>query len=298
LVEKSDPIGSNGGESPAPTHTRTSGFVAKTPCTRTRKTSENRSARGIVDSCGRVSCVSPRRKTTDRCGVVCFASFRFSRFRCAHAGSKAARCVCSCVCVCLCVRATAGIRGLWRHDNNNDTHAKNSRPSRVQRNKDPVRRIGFDRVCSQHECGVAPRSVSDVRTPVWFVLSHPTARRCCCCCPRNKTPKNTDPRHFFPSPVSAVLYRKPTAAPKPTDSTSRPITSLDVNIKVNVGDGEPIESALRRFKRAVSNSGHLMELRHKRYFENSQEKKKRKIKEGRLRKKFERMQRKRMAKRT
>ena len=83
-----------------------------------------------------------------------------------------------------------------------------------------------------------------------------------------------------------------------TDTCARPITSLDVNIKVNVGDGEPIESALRRFKRAVSNSGHLMELRHKRYFENSQEKKKRKVKEGRLRKKFERMQRKRMAKRT
>jgi hypothetical protein len=41
-----------------------------------------------------------------------------------------------------------------------------------------------------------------------------------------------------------------------------------------------------------------MELRHKRYFENSQEKIKRKVKEGRLRKKFERMQRKRMAKRT
>merc|ERR1711935_541572 len=76
-------------------------------------------------------------------------------------------------------------------------------------------------------------------------------------------------------------------------------TSLNgVNVKVNVGDGEPIESALRRFKRAVSNSGHLQELRHKRHFENSQEKKKRKVKEGRLRKKFERMQRKRMAKRT
>ena len=83
-----------------------------------------------------------------------------------------------------------------------------------------------------------------------------------------------------------------------TDSAPRPITSLDVNIKVNVGDGEPIESALRRFKRAVSNSGHMMELRHKRYFENKQEKTKRKIKEGRLRKKFERQQRKRMAKRT
>ena len=37
----------------------------------------------------------------------------------------------------------------------------------------------------------------------------------------------------------------------------------------------------------------LMELRHKRYFENPQEKKKRKVKEGRLRKKFERMQRRR-----
>merc|ERR1712087_1053427 len=76
-------------------------------------------------------------------------------------------------------------------------------------------------------------------------------------------------------------------------------TSLDAaNVKVVIGDGEPIESALRRFKRVVSNSGHLQELRHKRYFENKQERMKRKVKEGRLRKKFERMQRKRMAKRT
>ena len=75
-------------------------------------------------------------------------------------------------------------------------------------------------------------------------------------------------------------------------------TALPVKIKVDVGDGEPIESALRRFKREVNKSGHLMELRHKRYFENSQEKKKRKIKEGRMRKKFERMQRRRIAQRT
>lgn len=74
-------------------------------------------------------------------------------------------------------------------------------------------------------------------------------------------------------------------------------TALSVNIKVDVGDGEPIESALRRFKREVNKSGHLMELRHKRYFENSQEKKKRKIKEARMRKKFERMQKRRMAQR-
>ncbi len=70
-----------------------------------------------------------------------------------------------------------------------------------------------------------------------------------------------------------------------------------MKIKVNVGDGEPIESALRRFKRIINESGHLMELRHKRYFETTQEKKKRKVKEGRLRKKFERMNRRRMANR-
>ena len=79
---------------------------------------------------------------------------------------------------------------------------------------------------------------------------------------------------------------------------NRETTSLNVKVKVEVGDGEPIESALRRFKREVNKSGHLMELRHKRYFENPQERKKRKIKEARMRKKFERMQRRRMANRT
>jgi small subunit ribosomal protein S21 len=78
----------------------------------------------------------------------------------------------------------------------------------------------------------------------------------------------------------------------------RPSTELSVKVKVAVGDGEPIESALRRFKREVNKSGHLMELRHKRYFENSQERIKRKVKEGRMRKKFERMQKRRMANRT
>lgn len=70
-------------------------------------------------------------------------------------------------------------------------------------------------------------------------------------------------------------------------------TSLAVKIKVTVGDGEPIESALRRFKREVSKSGHLMELRHKRYFENPQQRAIRKVKESRLRKKFERMAKRR-----
>jgi small subunit ribosomal protein S21 len=71
-------------------------------------------------------------------------------------------------------------------------------------------------------------------------------------------------------------------------------TSLNVKIKIEVGSNEPIESALRRFKRAVNKSGHLMELRHRRFFETPQESKKRKVKEARLRIKFERMQRRRM----
>lgn len=70
-----------------------------------------------------------------------------------------------------------------------------------------------------------------------------------------------------------------------------------MKIKVEVGDGEPIESAIRRFKREVNKSGHLMELRHRRYFETPQEKTKRKMKEARMRMKFERIQKRRMAQR-
>mmetsp|Transcript_18496 Transcript_18496/g.33497 ORF Transcript_18496/g.33497 Transcript_18496/m.33497 type:complete len:113 (-) Transcript_18496:45-383(-) len=89
-------------------------------------------------------------------------------------------------------------------------------------------------------------------------------------------------------------------APVPVVSKSAVASStlLDVKIKIDVGDGEPIESALRRFKREVSKSGHLMELRHRRYFENSQEKRKRKVKEGRMRRKFERIARRRLANQT
>uniref|UniRef100_A0A7R9W5B5 30S ribosomal protein S21 n=1 Tax=Pseudictyota dubia TaxID=2749911 RepID=A0A7R9W5B5_9STRA len=75
-------------------------------------------------------------------------------------------------------------------------------------------------------------------------------------------------------------------------------TALNVDIKVVVGEGEPIESALRRFKREVNKSGHLMELRHRRFFENSQEKKKRKIVQARNRRRLERMQKRRMSNRT
>ena len=69
-------------------------------------------------------------------------------------------------------------------------------------------------------------------------------------------------------------------------------------MKVPVSEGEPIESALRRFKREVNKSGHLMELRHRRYFENSQEEKKRKLVQARNRKRLERMNKRRMSNRT
>mmetsp|Transcript_34756 Transcript_34756/g.70974 ORF Transcript_34756/g.70974 Transcript_34756/m.70974 type:complete len:133 (+) Transcript_34756:35-433(+) len=61
------------------------------------------------------------------------------------------------------------------------------------------------------------------------------------------------------------------------------------DVKIVSGEGEPLESLLRRFKREVNNAGALMELRHRRYFENSQDLKKRKIKEQRRRIKNERM---------
>merc|ERR1711968_126101 len=58
-----------------------------------------------------------------------------------------------------------------------------------------------------------------------------------------------------------------------------------VNVGISVGEGESIESALRRFKKEVNKSGHLIEMRHRRYFESSVEK--------RIRKEEERIRRKR-----
>uniref|UniRef100_A0A7S2RCI3 30S ribosomal protein S21 n=1 Tax=Eucampia antarctica TaxID=49252 RepID=A0A7S2RCI3_9STRA len=89
-------------------------------------------------------------------------------------------------------------------------------------------------------------------------------------------------------------------APMPIRTNTGVVSTseLNVSVKIDVGEGEPIESALRRFKREVNKSGHLMELRHRRHFENSQERKKRKIVQARIRKRFERMNRKRMSNRT
>ncbi|NEN91003.1 MAG: 30S ribosomal protein S21 [Okeania sp. SIO3H1] len=56
--------------------------------------------------------------------------------------------------------------------------------------------------------------------------------------------------------------------------------------QVLLGENEGIESALRRFKRQVSRAGILADLKKRRYFETSQEKRKRKAVAARRQKRF------------
>mmetsp|Transcript_19830 Transcript_19830/g.35881 ORF Transcript_19830/g.35881 Transcript_19830/m.35881 type:complete len:107 (+) Transcript_19830:65-385(+) len=96
--------------------------------------------------------------------------------------------------------------------------------------------------------------------------------------------------------IACIVVAMATAFAPSSTPLTRSATALSVNIKVDVGEGEPIESALRRFKREVNKSGHLMDLRAKRYFENSQDRKKRKIVQARFRVRMERMNARRMRK--
>lgn len=61
-----------------------------------------------------------------------------------------------------------------------------------------------------------------------------------------------------------------------------------MTIKLIVDENEPIEEALKRFKRAVNQSGHLMTLRHKEMHETVAEKKKRKRERARVLDRMER----------
>ncbi|NET45523.1 30S ribosomal protein S21 [Okeania sp. SIO2B3] len=56
--------------------------------------------------------------------------------------------------------------------------------------------------------------------------------------------------------------------------------------QVLLGENEGIESALRRFKRQVSRAGILADVKQRRYFDNSQEKRKRKAVAARRQKRF------------
>ena len=114
--------------------------------------------------------------------------------------------------------------------------------------------------------------------------------------PRNQRPAEPAPHarevEVIMNTISPIL----TLTYDPNPFAAAVSTALPVKVKIEVGEGEPIESALRRFKRQVNQSGHLMELRHKRYFENSQERKKRKIVQARFRVRMERMNARRMRK--
>mmetsp|Transcript_21682 Transcript_21682/g.32368 ORF Transcript_21682/g.32368 Transcript_21682/m.32368 type:complete len:111 (-) Transcript_21682:47-379(-) len=87
--------------------------------------------------------------------------------------------------------------------------------------------------------------------------------------------------------VSTLAFVPGAAAPKGTALYGQ------TRVTISLNDGEPIENALKRFKREVNKSGHLFELRHRRHFENTQERKKRKIREAGMRRRMERMNRKR-----
>eukprot|EP00238_Polyblepharides_amylifera_P000584 CAMPEP_0196571128 /NCGR_PEP_ID=MMETSP1081-20130531/1296_1 /TAXON_ID=36882 /ORGANISM="Pyramimonas amylifera, Strain CCMP720" /LENGTH=90 /DNA_ID=CAMNT_0041887925 /DNA_START=139 /DNA_END=411 /DNA_ORIENTATION=+ len=62
------------------------------------------------------------------------------------------------------------------------------------------------------------------------------------------------------------------------------------NTEVVVGENEPSESAIRRFRRSVMQAGIIPEVRRRRYFETPQDIKKRKEADGHARKRREKAQ--------
>jgi len=85
----------------------------------------------------------------------------------------------------------------------------------------------------------------------------------------------------LPSSASAAVCGTPlrpaAAAATAVVPAARPgAATIRMDVTTVVGDSEPIESALRRFKKDVNKSGHLFELRRRRYFETTAEKRLRK----------------------
>ncbi|RYH31685.1 30S ribosomal protein S21 [archaeon] len=56
-----------------------------------------------------------------------------------------------------------------------------------------------------------------------------------------------------------------------------------------IGEDETLDSAVKRFRRQVRNSGHLMDMRYKEHWETAQAKRKRKAENARRQNKYERM---------
>jgi small subunit ribosomal protein S21 len=65
-------------------------------------------------------------------------------------------------------------------------------------------------------------------------------------------------------------------------------TKLNMAVKLICNDEEPIENTLRRFKRSVNQSGHLMALRYKEQWETAADKKKRKAESAKMLNRIER----------
>jgi small subunit ribosomal protein S21 len=61
-----------------------------------------------------------------------------------------------------------------------------------------------------------------------------------------------------------------------------------MGLKLVFNEEEPIENALKRFKRGINQSGHLMDLRNKEQWETAADKRKRKMEKARLLNRIER----------
>mmetsp|Transcript_23055 Transcript_23055/g.77780 ORF Transcript_23055/g.77780 Transcript_23055/m.77780 type:complete len:121 (-) Transcript_23055:214-576(-) len=77
------------------------------------------------------------------------------------------------------------------------------------------------------------------------------------------------------APVSRAVAPPRTAAPLMKEAVTR--------IEIEVEQGEPLEKAIVRFKRATNQVGHLRILRNRKTFENNHDKKIRKKKEALMR---------------
>ncbi|KAK9812745.1 hypothetical protein WJX72_002953 [[Myrmecia] bisecta] len=94
-------------------------------------------------------------------------------------------------------------------------------------------------------------------------------------------------------PSFTGLFNKLSLRPAPKHSLSSNGTASRVAMKgkntyiveVTVGEDEPADNAMKRFRRAVSSSGVIFEARRRRYFENTQDEKKRRFKDSRSKRK-------------
>lgn len=84
----------------------------------------------------------------------------------------------------------------------------------------------------------------------------------------------------------ATALTVPTSRPQVATTLSRsasPAMAEVVRVEIELEDGEPIEKALRRFRKSTNACGHLRIVRNRKTFENSHDKSIRKKKESMMR---------------